>query len=88
MPSEILEPDWESSCTRVLCSFVYNVNYLHAPHPLDQSMTEQELRKWCDVHCQGNKQLKQVRVEKRSFGWDLDELAQGICFLQFLFDKF
>ncbi|KAG0147052.1 hypothetical protein CROQUDRAFT_656509 [Cronartium quercuum f. sp. fusiforme G11] len=77
-PPELVGPDWESSCARVLRSFVYEGHYLHTPHPLDQAVMEQELRNWCDAYCQSTKCLKQFTVEKRSFGWDLDYLEREL----------
>lgn len=53
-------------------------HYLHSPHLDDHSIMAQELRKWCDIYCANPKRLKQFRIEKRLFGWDLDQIKRGV----------
>ncbi|KAH9823418.1 hypothetical protein DFH28DRAFT_947166, partial [Melampsora americana] len=77
-PPEFTGPDVESSCRRVIDTFMYQNHYYHNPHPEDQNVMEQELRKWCDIYCQSTKRLKQFRVEKRCFGWNLESIRNEL----------
>ncbi|EGG11866.1 uncharacterized protein MELLADRAFT_76448 [Melampsora larici-populina 98AG31] len=77
-PPEFTGPDVESSCQRVIDTFIHQNHYHHNPHPQDQIVMEQELRKWCDIYCQSTKRLKQFRVEKRCFGWNLEAIRREL----------
>lgn len=41
-------------------------------------VVERELRQWCDDYCANKKYLKELRVQKAVFGWNLALLEEGL----------
>jgi len=78
-PDHLLGPNWQEKCTNYFNSVVRRGYYRHQKANRQTSvLVERELRQWCDDYCANKKYLKELRVEKAVFGWNLALLEEEL----------
>ncbi|EHS64439.1 hypothetical protein PGT21_029098 [Puccinia graminis f. sp. tritici] len=78
-PDHLLGPHWSDKCLNYFNSVVRRGYYRHQkPNREESAKVERELRQWCDDYCANNKYLKELRVEKAVFGWNLALLEEEL----------
>ncbi|PLW58842.1 hypothetical protein PCANC_00252 [Puccinia coronata f. sp. avenae] len=78
-PDHLLGPDWQDKCAQYFDSVVRQGYYRHQKLNRQAStLVERELRQWCDDYCASHKHLKELRVQKAVFGWNLSLLEEEL----------
>ncbi|KNZ59354.1 hypothetical protein VP01_1750g1 [Puccinia sorghi] len=78
-PDHLLGPNWQDKCTNYFNSVVSRGYYRHQKTNRQVSVVvERELRQWCDDYCANKKYLKELRVQKAVFGWNLALLEEEL----------
>ncbi|CAH7686136.1 hypothetical protein BY996DRAFT_6824439 [Phakopsora pachyrhizi] len=78
-PDELLGPDWNQRTQNLYDSIVDQGHYIHIPMSREETREiETELRSWCDEYCKSRSSLKEFRVKKLVFGWDLEALEREL----------
>ncbi|KNE95644.1 hypothetical protein PSTG_11009 [Puccinia striiformis f. sp. tritici PST-78] len=81
-PDHLLGPNWQDKSNKYFNSMIkqgyYRHYHRHNRNRVSVARVERELRQWCDDYCAQNKYLKELRVQKSVFGWNLSILEQEL----------